>query len=184
MAWYNSIFEEGGDNNAPAIWSRMDSTGTKSNIPYTSLANIANPQMTERPQYKKTFDFLRSAYELGREMWWELRNDAIQTGGYTGVKDEQNEEGEYRADWMESRMWDILYQRSAEVVPYGAYDRWAIFTDLQGWEFDETQWEEALSEATGSESDDREIIPYRILTACAENVILAGYHDKLGFSWD
>jgi hypothetical protein len=69
-------------------------------------------------------------------------------------------------------------------VPYGAYDRWAIFTDLQGWEYDETVWEEAITDANGSESDDREIIPYRILTACAEQLMLAGYNDRLGWNWD
>lgn len=174
--WYNSILP------APAAVSPSGFEGDK--IPYTALANIANPAMTERPQYNKTFDFLKSAYTEGRMLWWELRDSAVrEVPEYAGMKNEQSSDGTYREDYMEERMWDKLYEYSANVIPYGAYDRWAIFTDLVGWEIDESVWEDALADATGAESDDREIIPYRVLTHMAEQVMLAGYNDKFGFSW-
>ena len=169
--WYNSLMP------APATTSPSGFEGDK--IPYTALANYANDAMTERPQYKKTLEWLKSAYTEGRMLWWELRDEAIaEVPEYTGVKDEQSDDGTYRADWMEERMWDKLYEYSARVIPYGDYDRWAIFTDMIGWEIEEEVWEYALIDATTTEKDDRGIIAYRVLTHMTEQVMLAGYNDK------
>ena len=171
MAWFDS-----------RIWeSRATSKNTKEGVDYKKLAEVANPNWSGfegHVQYNITRNFLASAYEEGLQLYFKISNEAVEEYPEWKSKGAQNDEGEYMDDYIERKMFDEVYAQDSVtysiIDPYGDMERWAIFTDLTGWEIDENVWMGAIREAseTSKMYDDRGIIPYEVLTHMIEQILI------------
>ena len=171
MAWYDSTIW--GDGASPKY--------TKEGVDYKKLAEVANPNwrgLNGEVQYNMTRNFLAQAYEEGLQLYFNINNEAVKKYPEWKFKGTQNDEGEYMDDYMERKMFDDVYAQDSVtysvIDPYGDMERWAIFTDLTGWEIDENVWMGAIREAseTSKMYDDRGIIPYVVLTHMVEQILI------------